>query len=236
MPEIKLGEADCFLDKSINCLVYKSLENNEKCPSQSSNIQNLKRFSLLWYKQKKAANPHIGETATRDFHWFTHESVGWHRPTWTWICLLLTSVFVLTVSELWELSTLCLHCHQHILFSASSAYKTVSGVNGPLVILDQVKVRTSADLRWPTSGFMLSFSELRSTEFKFGLRFSSSFFFKALSSHERKSNNFFFYEFRWLQKVAAHHFNHVQALNMSWLYVQHVCILMFISTDRSSLH
>lgn len=44
--------------------------------------------------------------------------------------------------------TLCSHCCQLILFSASSAYKTVSGVNGPLVILDQVKVRKTADLRW----------------------------------------------------------------------------------------
>lgn len=37
--------------------------------------------------------------------------------------------------------TLCSHCCQLIVFSPSLAYKTVSGVNGPLVILDQVKVR-----------------------------------------------------------------------------------------------
>lgn len=43
--------------------------------------------------------------------------------------------------------TLCSHCCLLILFSASSAYKTVSGVNGPLVILDQVKVRKTTDLR-----------------------------------------------------------------------------------------
>lgn len=34
----------------------------------------------------------------------------------------------------------------HCVF-APAAYKTVSGVNGPLVILDQVKVRTAGPLR-----------------------------------------------------------------------------------------
>lgn len=110
----------------------------------------------------------------------------------------------------------------------------MSGVNGPLVILDQVKVRTTTELRWPTSGFILSFSELRTAEFKFGLSFSSSFFFKALSSRERKCDSFFFYEFKWLQKLTEHHFNHVQSLNMLWFYVQHACILLFNSKEELS--
>lgn len=59
--------------------------------------------------------------------------------------------------------------------SASSAYKTVSGVNGPLVILDQVKVRattdqlsdlrlTELDLRLTEPDLRLSEPDLRLTE------------------------------------------------------------------------
>lgn len=43
---------------------------------------------------------------------------------------------------------------KHVMFSAPPAYKTVSGVNGPLVILDQVKVRE--DLSPSTGAGVLS--------------------------------------------------------------------------------